>query len=60
MAQENLKDEHELQSYFIERIAKILEKKNKSIIGWDEIIESKINSNVTINLGEDFLAVSKQ
>ena len=54
MTQENLKDEHELQSYFIERIAKILEKKNKSIIGWDEIIESKINSNVTIQSWRGF------
>lgn len=54
IAQENLKDEHELQSYFIERIAKILEKKNKSIIGWDEIIESKINSNVTIQSWRGF------
>lgn len=54
MAQENLKDEHELQSYFIERIAKVLEKKNKSIIGWDEIIESKINSDVTIQSWRGF------
>ena len=54
MAQENLKDEHELQSYFIERIAKDLEKKNKSIIGWDEIIESKINSDVTIQSWRGF------
>jgi len=54
MAQENLKDEHELQSYFIQRIAKILEKKNKSIIGWDEIIESKINSDVTIQSWRGF------
>ena len=54
MAQENLKDEHELQSYFIERIAKILEKKNKSIIGWDEIIESEINSDVTIQSWRGF------
>lgn len=54
MAQENLKDGHELQSYFIERIAKDLEKKNKSIIGWDEIIESKINSDVTIQSWRGF------
>ena len=54
MAQENLKDEHELQSYFIERIAKDLEKKNRSIIGWDEIIESKINSDVTIQSWRGF------
>ena len=54
MAQENLKDEHELQSYFIERIAKDLEKKNKSIIGWDEIIESKINRDVTVQSWRGF------
>ena len=54
MAEENLKDEHELQSYFIERIVKILEKKNKSIIGWDEIIESKINSGVCIQSWRGF------
>jgi hexosaminidase len=54
MAEENLKGEHELQSYFIERIAEVLEKKNKSIIGWDEIIESKINSDVTIQSWRGF------
>ena len=36
---ENLKDEHELQRYFIERIANKLRDKNKTIIGWDEIVE---------------------
>ena len=36
---ENLKDEHELQRYFIERIANQLKTKNKTIIGWDEILE---------------------
>ena len=36
---ENLKDEHELQRYFIERIATQLKMKNKIIIGWDEILE---------------------
>ena len=54
MIDENLKDEHELQSYFIERIAKILDEKNKTIIGWDEIIESKINSDVTIQSWRGF------
>jgi hexosaminidase len=36
---ENLKDEHELQRYFIERVANKLRIKNKTIIGWDEILE---------------------
>lgn len=37
--QEGLKDEHELQSYFIQRIVNYLESKNKKAIGWDEILE---------------------
>jgi hexosaminidase len=36
---ENLKDEHELQSYFISRIGKFLNSKGKYFIGWDEILE---------------------
>ena len=36
---EGLKNEHELQSYFIKRIEKFLLTKNKNIIGWDEILE---------------------
>ncbi|PID27728.1 MAG: beta-N-acetylhexosaminidase [Candidatus Cloacimonadota bacterium] len=36
---ENLKDEFELQSYFILRIEKFLLSKGKTIIGWDEILE---------------------
>lgn len=36
---EGLKDEHELQSYFIKRIENFLLTKNKRIIGWDEILE---------------------
>ena len=34
-----LKDEYELQTWFIERIGKFLEGKGKRIIGWDEILE---------------------
>ncbi len=34
-----LKDENQLQSYFIRRIEKFLNKKGKQIIGWDEILE---------------------
>lgn len=36
---ENLKNEHELQSYVIRRVQKILEKHGKRLIGWDEILE---------------------
>ena len=54
MKSENLSDEHALQSYFIERIAEILAKKNRSVIGWDEILESKINSEVSIQSWRGF------
>jgi hexosaminidase len=36
---EKLKDEHELQSWFIGRIEQVLLKHNKKMIGWDEILE---------------------
>lgn len=36
---EKLNDEHQLQSYFIQRIEKYLNAKGKKIIGWDEILE---------------------
>jgi hexosaminidase len=44
----NLKDEHELQSYFIKRIDNFLKTKNKRLIGWDEIIEGGIPENAII------------
>jgi hexosaminidase len=36
---ENLSDEHELQSYFVKRIEKYLTGKGRVLIGWDEILE---------------------
>lgn len=39
MKKEGLKDEHELQSYFIKRIENYLLTKGRNIIGWDEILE---------------------
>lgn len=44
----NLKDEHGLQSYFIQRIEKYLNSKGKSIIGWDEILEGGLAPNATV------------
>ena len=45
---EGLKDEHELQSYFIKRIEKFLLTKNKNIIGWDEILEGGLAPKATV------------
>ena len=45
---EGLKDEHELQSYFITRIESYLNKKGRQIIGWDEILEGGLAPNATV------------
>lgn len=43
-----LKDEHELQSYFIQRMEKYVNSKGRSIIGWDEILEGGLAPNATV------------
>jgi hexosaminidase len=43
-----LKDEDELQSYFIHRIEKFVISKNRRIIGWDEILEGGLAPNATV------------
>ena len=48
MKKEGLKDEHELQSYFIQRIEKFLNTKGRSIIGWDEILEGGLAPKATV------------
>ncbi|MBI6120799.1 beta-N-acetylhexosaminidase [Salegentibacter maritimus] len=45
---EGLKDEHELQSYFIRRIEKFLNENGRQIIGWDEILEGGLAPNATV------------
>jgi hexosaminidase len=43
-----LKDEHELQSYFIRRIEKLLNANGRKLIGWDEILEGGLAPNATV------------
>ena len=43
-----LKDENQLQSYFVQRMEKFVNSKGRSIIGWDEILEGGIAPNATI------------
>ncbi len=45
---ENLKDEHEVQSYFVRRIEKHINKRGKKMIGWDEILEGGLAPNATV------------
>lgn len=61
--EKGLKDEHGLQSYFVQRIEKYVNSKGKKIIGWDEIMEGGIAPNATIMSwrGEDGgIAAAKQ
>ena len=46
--EEGLKDEFELQSYFIHRVEKYLAKHGRHLIGWDEILEGGISKTATI------------
>jgi hexosaminidase len=46
--EKGLKDEHDLQSYFIQRIEKYLNSKGHDIIGWDEILEGGLAPNATV------------
>lgn len=48
MKDHQLKDEHELQSYFVQRMEKYVNSKGKSIIGWDEILEGGLAQNATV------------
>ncbi len=43
-----LKDENEMQSYFIHRIEKFINSKGRKIIGWDEILEGGLAPNATV------------
>ncbi|HEY2880969.1 MAG TPA: beta-N-acetylhexosaminidase, partial [Pirellulales bacterium] len=45
---EGLKDEKELQSYFIRRIGAFVVSKGKRIIGWDEILEGGLAPNAAV------------
>ena len=48
MKEENLKDEHELQSYFVKRIERFLSSHNRRLVGWDEILEGGLPPAATV------------
>lgn len=48
MKEEKLADEHELQSYFIKRVEKIINARHKNMIGWDEILDGGLAPNATV------------
>jgi hexosaminidase len=48
MRELGVKDEHELQSYFVQRIGKYLDAHGRRLIGWDEILEGGLAPNATV------------
>lgn len=58
-----LKNESELQSYFIQRIEKFVNTKGRKVIGWDEILEGGLAPNATVMSWQSIeggIAASKQ
>ena len=45
---EGLKDENELQSWFVKRIENYLNSKKKKLIGWDEITQGGLSRSATV------------
>jgi len=48
ITEEGLKDEAELQSYFMKRIERWLNDHGRNVIGWDEILQGGITKSATI------------
>ena len=48
MRREGLRDEHELQSWFIRRIERFLNGHGRRLIGWDEILEGGLAPGATV------------
>lgn len=48
MKQQGLKDEDQLQSYFVKRVGKFLTGRGKRMIGWDEIMEGGLAADAVV------------
>ena len=48
MKENDIKDTHELQSYFVKRVEKIINSKGKKMIGWDEILEGGLAEGAAV------------
>ncbi|HWS87781.1 MAG TPA: family 20 glycosylhydrolase [Pyrinomonadaceae bacterium] len=49
MKEKGLKDNHALQTYFNQRVLRILKKNNKRMMGWDEIFQPELPREVVIH-----------
>jgi hexosaminidase len=53
MQREGLKDEDQLQSWFIARIATFLAKRHRKLIGWDEVLNGGLVEGATVQSWRD-------
>ena len=53
MKKNGLKNEQELQSYFIHRVEKLVNARGKQIIGWEEIREGGLSKTATLMVWHD-------
>ncbi len=54
IASEKLKDEKELQSYFMKRMERFISSRGKKMIGWDEIIDGGLPPGATVQSWRGF------
>ena len=54
MRTEGLKDEGELQSYFVKRIERFINSKGRKLIGWDEILQGGLAPEATVMSWQGF------
>ena len=48
MKKEGLKNQNEVQSYFVRRVQKIVNSKGKKMMGWDEILEGGLSGDAAV------------
>ena len=48
MKKEGLKDQMEVQSYFVRRMQKIINSKGKKMMGWDEILQGGLSGDAVV------------
>ena len=48
MKKEGLKDQMEVQSYFVKRMKKIINSKGKKMMGWDEILQGGLTGDAAV------------
>jgi hexosaminidase len=56
MKKEGIKNVDQLQGYFVKRLEKFLQSKNKKMIGWDEVLEGGVDSTTHIMYWRGWIA----